>query len=312
MRATGATLVCVTAPFFADALSALGAHPRFAVDVHVLFNLGLAIVFLPLVSRLATLVRRYMPTPAQDTDGPRHLDPAALDSPKAALVSASRETMRIGDTVERMLELSLMAFRTDDEKHCRSIRTLDDKVDRLQEAVKLYIAKLGLRGLDEEEQKISSGALSYAINLEHIGDIVEKSLARSAMKKISQQIMFSEEGFAEIERFFMRTIENIHLAQTVFLTRDAKLARKLLENKVEIRHLEDESWQAHLRRFQEGQPESLQSSSLHLDVLRDLKRVNAHIASVAYPILSDLGVLRESRLRSEQTQRPETLSARSA
>jgi phosphate:Na+ symporter len=298
MRAAGALAVALIAPLFAAKFD-LVEGPRLAVDAHLAFNVALAVIFLPLTPVVARLARRLAPVPTATADGPRHLDPAALGSPTTALAAAARETLRVGDTVERMLEMNLAALRTDDERMCQAVREMDDKVDRLEEAVKLYVAKLGRDDLGEDDSKRATEILSYAINLEHIGDVIEKNLNKLVLKKISNHMVFSEEGFAEIERFYLRTIENLHLAQTVFMVRDRKLARKLVEGKIEIRHMEDTSARAHLRRFQEGRPESLQSSSLHLDILRDLKRVNAHLASVAYPILDEIGALRESRLRSE-------------
>jgi phosphate:Na+ symporter len=45
----------------------------------------------------------------------------------------------------------------------------------------------------------------------------------------------------------------------------------------------------HLERLREGRPESLETTSLHLDILRDLKRIHSHICSVAYPVLDAAG-----------------------
>ena len=45
---------------------------------------------------------------------------------------------------------------------------------------------------------------------------------------------------------------------------------------------------------------------MHLDILRDLKRINAHLASVAYPILETKGELDESRLRPNTVLEPST------
>jgi phosphate:Na+ symporter len=304
-RGCGAALVALVAPLLAGPLAQFSDSARLAVDAHVAFNVLLALIFLPLTGRLADLVRRLLPADRQEADAPRHLDPAALSVPKSALTAAARETLRVGDTVERMLETSLATFRTDDERLCDAVRGMDDKVDRLQEAIKLYVAKLGGTALDDAESKQASAILSYAINLEHIGDIIEKSLAKLALKKIANQLTFSADGFAEIERFYLQTIGNLHLAQTVFMTRDYTLARQLVESKVEVRHIEATSSEAHLRRYQSGQLESIQSSSLHLDILRDLKRINAHIASVANPILDEFGALRESRLRPEEPPVPQ-------
>jgi phosphate:Na+ symporter len=94
------------------------------------------------------------------------------------------------------------------------------------------------------------------------------------------------------------TLDNLRVAQTIFVTRDFDLARQMMDVKVAVRRLEKESSERHLKRLQDGRLESLQTSSLHLDLLRDLKRINAHIVSVAHPILDESGLLVESRLRA--------------
>ena len=297
VRTLGSLLVILTLPRLSELLTHYAEPQRLVVDAHVGFNLLLAVLFLPFVRSIAWLTVRMLPSATAPENGPRHLDEAALSNPTAALAGAMRETMRIGDIVESMLEASLGSLSRGDEKLCKAIAVMDDKVDRLQEAVKLYVSRLRAGPLDEAQARQADAIMTYAINLEHIGDILDKNLARLALKKIQQQAPFSEEGFRELERLYRQTIANLQLAQTVFLARDRNLARQLIEEKVEIRRTERASCESHLRRVQEGRVESIQTSSLHLDVLRDLKRINAHIASVAYPILDELGELRESRLR---------------
>jgi phosphate:Na+ symporter len=189
-------------------------------------------------------------------------------------------------------------LRRGDEGLCRSIRVMDTKVDRLQEAIKFYLSRLGRESLNSEETQRAREITSYAINLEHMGDIIDKNLTQLALKRIRNQSTFSADGFAEIETLYRQTIDNLHTAQTVFIGRDTRLARQLVEAKVDIRNAERRSADNHLTRLREGRLESIRTSSLHLDVLRDLKRINAHIASVAYPILDELGELSESRLRT--------------
>lgn len=139
--------------------------------------------------------------------------------------------------------------------------------------------------------------IDYAINLEHMGDIIEKGLCEQIAKKVRGGLRFSEDGYQELKGLFNLTIDNLRIAQTIFVTRNADLARHLIEVKVDVRHMEKRSAERHLERLRDGLLESLQTSSLHLDMLRDLKRINAHIASVAYPILEESGLLTESRLR---------------
>lgn len=306
VRLAGCVLVLPFAEPLALWLSGHAASPAtFVVDVHVLFNIVLALVFLPLVDVLARLMTAMLPVPKAEAQGPRYLDDTALDTPAVALSCAARETLRVGDLVETMLGRSLEALRRDDAKLRADVAKMDDEVDDLQEAVKLYLSRLGKEGLDAEDARRSTEILSFAINLEHIGDIVVKGLLDLVSKKIKHRLRFSDEGMAEIEALHARTMENLRIAMGIFISRDVKLARQLLEMKSEVRALERGSAERHLERLREGRLESLQTSTLHLDVLRDLKRINAHITSVAYPILDEAGELRESRLRPHAVPRAE-------
>ncbi|PYE31897.1 PhoU domain-containing protein [Rhizobium sp. PP-WC-1G-195] len=174
---------------------------------------------------------------------------------------------------------------------------LERRVDSLQQEVKVYLSKLGREGLTEEDGRWSIVIIDYAINLEHIGDIIEKGLLPQVVKKASLSLKLSADGYEELKTLFDLTIDNLRIAQTIFVTRDFNLARQLMEMKVEVRRMEKHSAERHLERLRDGRSDSLQTSSMHLDMLRDLKRINAHIISVAHPIMEEVGLLIQSRLR---------------
>ena len=268
------------------------------VAAHLAFNLGLAIVIAPFARPLGRMMARAVPDdPVADADKPRWLDDAALNQPELALTDASREVLAIGDIVARMMSQVMTAFRTNDPTPLREVTHLDDRVDRLQHAVKVYLARLSNAGSGAEKRR-AIVVLDYVINLEHMGDIIDKGLSEEVKKKISLGLRFSDEGYRELTALFLTTQENMRIAQTIFMNRDETLARKLVEAKVDIRRMEHASAERHFLRLRDGQADSLQTSSLHLDMLRDLKRINAHVASVAYPILDEEGLLVESRLKS--------------
>src|SRR3546814_3043980 len=130
-----------------------------------------------------------------------------------------------------------------------------------------------------------------------IMDLSSDVCSSDLRKKVSGDLSFSDDGYRELQGLFDLTIENLRTAQTSFVTGDFDLALRLMEMKVDVRKAEKFSAERHLERLRDGRTESLQTSSLHLDILRDLKRINAHVVSVAHPILDDSGLLRESRLR---------------
>ena len=110
-----------------------------------------------------------------------------------------------------------------------------------------------------------------------------------ASKKNKHHLKFSAEGAAELEAFHHGVMENLKLALGVFMSGDSAIARRLLKEKVQIREAERSAAESHLARLRAGRPETLETSSLHLDVLRDLKRIHSHICSVAYPVLEAAG-----------------------
>ena len=118
-----------------------------------------------------------------------------------------------------------------------------------------------------------------------------------AAKKIKRRLSFSREGAAELEAFHQEVVDNLSLAFGVFMSGDVVIARKLIAEKAQLRTAELHAAERHLARLRDGRPESVESSSLHLDVLRDLKRIHSHICSVAYPVLERAGALQASRLK---------------
>jgi phosphate:Na+ symporter len=271
-------------------------------DFHLLFNLVLAILFIGLLDPLAKLCTRFMPAPATRTEPgqPQYINQAALSTPSLALADAAREVLRIVDIVNAMLRKFLEALTSDDRKLLAEIADMDDTLDRLHSAVKLHLTAVSREeGLSEAEAKRCSDVLTFTINLEHIGDILDKSLREIAAKKIKRQLTFSSEGLHDIAAMHKRVVDNLHLATSVFMNRDERSARALLAEKDKMRDVERDATEKHLQRLREGRAESIETSALHIDIARDLKRIMAHVASVAYPILEQRGALRPSRLREE-------------
>lgn len=298
-RLLGALAVVATLPWIAPWVARIEPDPvRQVVNFHTAFNVALALIFLPLIGPAARLAARILPDATNvSEDRPRYLDPAAVETPSLALAAATRETLRMGDTVEAMLKGTLEVLRTDDRKQAESIAQMDNTVDRLYEATKLYLTKVSREDLSEQDNRRCGDIIAFITNLEHIGDIVDKNLIELAEKKIKRKLRFSEEGFQEICALHGRLLDNLKLALSVFLSGEVATARRLLEEKVQFRDLERAAAERHLARLRQGRPESIETSALHLDILRDFKRINSHITSVAYPILEAAGALISTRLK---------------
>jgi len=264
---------------------------RMTAAFHIAFNVGTAVLFVGLLDTMSRLLTRILPDRVQETDParPRYLDETALDTPSLALADAARETLRMGDLVETMLRKVMAAMMTGDRSLVDQVSKTDNLVDSLDEAIKLYVTKLTRGSLDENEGRRAMEIISFAINLEHIGDIIDKNLSELATKKIKRRFQFSAEGADELAAFHKRTMESLRIAFGVFMSGDANEARKLLVEKTALKNTELAAVERHLDRLREGRPETIETTSLHLDVLRDLRRIHSHICSVAYPVLDAAG-----------------------
>ncbi len=264
---------------------------RMTAAFHIAFNIGTAVLFIGLLDTMSRLLTRLLPDRVQETDParPRYLDETALETPSLALADAARETLRMGDLVEVMLRKVMAAMMTGDRTLVDQVSKTDNAVDGLDEAIKLYVTKLTRGSLDESEGRRAMEIISFAINLEHIGDIIDKNLSELATKKIKRRLQFSPEGAEELAAFHKRTMDSLRIAFGVFMSGDANEARKLLVEKTALRNTELAAVERHLDRLREGRPETIETTSLHLDVLRDLRRIHSHICSVAYPVLDAAG-----------------------
>jgi phosphate:Na+ symporter len=289
--------ILLVAPFLrpiADVLQAWQPDlARMTAEFHIAFNLATAVLFIGLLDGMASLLKKLLPERVREADPsrPRYLDDTALETPSLALADAARETLHMGDHVEIMLRQVMAAIMTNDRALVDQVSRMDNAVDNLDEAIKLYVTKLTRGSLDEREGQRAMEIISFAINLEHIGDIIDKNLSELATKKIKRRFQFSPEGAEELSAFHKRTMDSLRIAFGVFMSGDVREARKLLAEKAALRNAELAATERHLDRLREGRPETVETTSLHLDVLRDLRRIHSHICSVAYPVLDAAGEL---------------------
>jgi len=269
---------------------------------HLCFNLMVATLFIGFTHVVARWVGQWLPKPDKTmvAGRPHHLDPSALATPSLAISCAAREALHQADVVETMLVGMLNVIKNNDLRLAEELRKLDDHVDELYSAIKYYLTKISREALGEEESRRWTDIISFTINLEQVGDIIERLLLDIAGQKNRKGRRFSDAGMAEICELHARLIDNLRLGMSVFLNGSVRDAQKLLEEKARFRDLERAYASTHLNRLTGNTMQSIETSSLHIDLISDLKRINSHISSIAYPILDSAGALAPNRLRQAQ------------
>ncbi|MBI5043919.1 MAG: Na/Pi cotransporter family protein [Nitrospirae bacterium] len=274
-------------PFADFIISTTDDIPRQIANAHTIFNGAIAILFLPFTSVMTDVIKRMVPVTAGEEKrfSPKYLDKRVLSSPVLAFGQAKRESLRMADIVHEMLSDSIAVFKNDDAEMIDSIEKRDDYVDLLDREIKLYLTRLSNESLTPQQSKMEQDLLAFINDLENIGDVVDKNLMELAKKKIKNGLVFSQDGMKEIEEFHKKILENFEIGASAFVSGDAELAKKLLQNKIALAEMERNLRQAHIQRLHRGLKESIDTSSIHLDVLSNLRRINSYISNVAYPIV---------------------------
>ena len=285
----------------------LPATSHSVVLFHLAYNIIISVGFIGLTQWVAHVMTRLLPPldPAKNPLRPHHLDPSALATPSLAISCAAREALHQADLVETMLNGLKTVWQTDDQRLAAELRAMDDQVDDLYSAIKYYMTKISRSSLDENEGRRWTEIISFTINMEQIGDLVERVLQDVEDKKIKKGRKFSHAGLQEINEMHDHLVANLRLAMSVFLTSNARDAQKLLEEKTRFRELELAYSATHLNRLADNTIQSIETSSLHIDIISDLKRINSLLCSVAYPVLEANASIRPLQPQGEAAAAPQ-------
>jgi phosphate:Na+ symporter len=271
------------------------------------FNLALLIVFFPLIDRMVALTKKLIPEDDTSSDMmvPRDLDRGAFETPLVALLNAEREVLRMGEVVERMLRNTFIALKKNDTELARNTREMDQVANEFYDGVKRYLTALARETLGEKESKRCNEILGYATNLEHIGDIISDDLIQNILKKkLSTRSKMSLQDREDINNLYQPVLESFQLSLSVFTSSDITMARSLLARKYKFVKREKKAVLNHLQKIRDDADYDSGLSAMQLDVLRDLKRISSHLASVAYPILEEAGQLRSPLRRNKSSEEP--------
>ncbi|WP_407314114.1 Na/Pi cotransporter family protein [Pseudomonas sp. nanlin1] len=265
------------------------------IGFHLLYNSLRCVVLLPTVGPMARLCAWLLPErpEAGGRAKSRHLDPSALDTPSLALANAVRETLRVGDIIDSMLNSMLGVLRGTHTAVAQELRERSDDAEALYSSIKLYLAQMPREDLGEQDSRRWAEIIELAINLKLASDVIERMLRKIQQQKTAQRRSFSEVGLDELASLHSQLMANLRLGLSVFLSGDPESARQLLREKRRFRAHERRLAHAHVSRLQLKVVQSIETSSLHLELIADMKRLNSLFCSSAYVVLehADTGAL---------------------
>lgn len=305
MRGAGSLVMLIIFLWLKPPLAFLGAaEPDQIINAHILFNCLILLAGLPLAGLVYRASERLVmigaPAPSDNLADVElsALDESVLDTPSQALANATREVVRVCETIEIMLKRIIELYQDAAPEQIRALAALDDRVDRRHAAIKLYLAKMTQHALSEAEALRCQELLGACVKLEQVGDIIVRNMLAHVQKKVERGLEFTSEGWAELRAFHAAVLTNARLTFNVLVSRDRDTAQLIVREKDRLRDMEKRSSQAHFERLRDGTAKSVETSSIHLDTIRDLKQINSLLASIAYPVLEEQGLLSGSRLKA--------------
>lgn len=305
MRGLGSVVMLSLFLAFDPSPALLGANAADQiVNAHIAFNVAILLAGIPL-ARLVYWASQKIVALGQPAEAKQlsladvtALDPTMLDRPSVALANATREVVVVCETVELMLRNIMDLYDNPDRERIDALAELDDQVDRKHAAIKLYLARITTQQMTEREALRLQELLGACVKLEQVGDIIVRNMLVHVRKKLERGLTFTPEGWRELSNLHGQVLANARLAFNVLVSRDPETARQLVHEKDRLRDAERETSRRHFERLREGTTRSVETSSLHLDTIRDLKQINSLLASIAYPVLEEQGLLSHTRLKA--------------
>jgi phosphate:Na+ symporter len=286
-KVAGAFMLLPVLPYFNEFVFTMEPWPTRAIaNAHTFFNIVNAIVLLPFIGLGARLIRRhYVPSGEKEKFAPKYLDEKALESPALAFGNAKREFLRMADLVNDMLHESVNLMTKGGLDLIAKIEEDDDKVDILNREIRFYLAKVTPGILTREQAERQIEIISLASDVENIGDVINLNILALAKKKVSLGVAFSEKGWEEIRDFHAKVCENFDLALNSYATLDEETARIVVRHRIALITIENQLKEKHIARLSQGTRESIETSTMHLDLLAHLRQINGYIGNIADSVI---------------------------
>ncbi len=300
LRGGGAAIVAFAIGAMPDLLMQLGSTPaRQSINLHLAFNLLLALLTLPFVGSMMAAISAIMSEKSTSNGvlaATSVLDPALLDRPQRAMDCAARELLGMGQKIEQMLIAVDPLYDQWNGATANTITDQDKAIKQRHLDIKLYLAHLSQKGMDEELSRRSMELASISSSLDSASDAIARNMLKLARRLDMQKLHFSQQGRDEISDFTDRVQSNVQLALNVMMNQNPAEARELVAAKEKVRKVEQKLQRSHIGRLREGLAESIETSNIHQETLRALKQINTAFSTVGHPILLRSGDLLKSRL----------------
>lgn len=263
-----------------------GDVERQIANSHTVFNIANTIVLLPLRNYLILIVNKLVPGEDEiEKVGPKYIDDRLLETPVIAAGQVIKETIRMANKAEQNLELSMKAFMEQDEALIKKVYDNEEIINVLEEAITTYLVKLSKCELSDKESSIVSSTFHIVTDIERIGDHAE-NIADLAVQKSNKKLQYSQDAVDELYEIYNYTKIALQLAIESYENRDVNKASSINSVEERIDVSQKNYRDKHIKRLYDGKCNAY-AGTIFLDLISNFERIGDHATNIAESVIEN-------------------------
>jgi phosphate:Na+ symporter len=253
---------------------------RQIANAHTLFNVVNTFILVWFIPYLIKFVNKLIPGDDKyEIVQTKYIDERLLETPSIAVRQSVKEIIRMANEAKQNLELSMKAFKTDDEALIKKVFENEQLINTLEAEIVSYLAKLANKEISTDDSELITSMYHVVNDIERIGDHAE-NLAELAQEKVTRRLSFSDQAISELDHIYSYTMDALNRSIESFENRDINKAKSVLDIEERVDVLEKELRSTHIKRLNNGSC-SAHSGTVFLDIISNLERVADHAMNIA-------------------------------
>lgn len=261
-----------------------GDVQRQIANAHTIFNVTATIILVPLSKYMIMIVNKLIKGEDEvELRGPKYLDERLLETPVIAAGQVQKETLRMANKAKENLELSMKAFRENNESLVKKVYDNEKLINILEEEITAYLVKLSKCDLSAKESNLVASTFHIVTDIERIGDHVE-NIADLTLEKVGRKLKYSEDALNEIDYIYNQTIKALDITIDSYANENIEEAGTIYEIERKIDASQKEFRENHIKRLSQGSCNAY-DGAIFMDLLSNFERIGDHATNIAESVM---------------------------
>ena len=250
---------------------------------HTIFNVLCVAILLPASSLLEKLAYKVISDSAEEKEEKVELDDRLLATPAIALAQSVDLANKMANRSIEGFRMSIESFDEYSPEKAKKIRELEKKVDRYEDILGTFLAKLSQHQMSDQDGAKITMLLKAIGDFERISDH-SVNVLESIEELREKNIELSDEAKRELSILCNAVNEIIALTQKAFMENDLVTAHNVEPLEEVIDTLKRELRNSHVVRLKGGEC-TVEAGFIWSDMLTDFERVGDHCSNIAIGVI---------------------------